>query len=276
MTEQLDYLTKRVVYSIPGMDAVPVTKDITYKTAPYGPLALDLYHPIGQPVDQPAPALAFIHGEAPPAELKTAKDWGQYVSWGQLAAASGMVGVTFNHRPSHWFQHMPDVAEDVADLLDYLQSHATELRIDQQRIGIWVCSGGTPPALQLLLSELPAYVRCLTVCYGCMSMEMVRDRLQPSLPDDILHKFSPVHYLEQLEPTQLMPLLLVRCGADQAGGVNGSNDEAVNVLLKRNLPFTFINYPTGQHTFDVEDDQEESRRVIWQIIAFAREYLIVQ
>lgn len=78
---------------------------------------------------------------------------------------------------------MQDVADDTADLLDYLQSHATELRIDPQRIGIWVCPGGTPPALQWLLSELPVYVRCLTVCYGRMSMEMVRDRLQPPLPD---------------------------------------------------------------------------------------------
>lgn len=84
----------------PGMNAVPVTKDVTYKTTADGPLALDLYHPVDQPADQPASALVFIHGEAPPAELKTAKDWGQYFSWGQLAAASGIVGVTFTHRLS--------------------------------------------------------------------------------------------------------------------------------------------------------------------------------
>jgi len=40
----------------------------------------------------------FVSGDAPWEILKDLKDWGVYVSYGQLAAATGFVGVTFNHR----------------------------------------------------------------------------------------------------------------------------------------------------------------------------------
>lgn len=43
--------------------------------------------------------------------------------------------------------------------------------------------------------------------------------LTPPLLDETVRKFSAVYYLEQLEPAQLPSLLLVRDGADQAGGV---------------------------------------------------------
>src|SRR5262249_46499938 len=89
---------KRVVYTIPGMEQVSVQKNITYKTVEGTQLQMDVYFPPDLQRDAQRSAVIFVHGDAPPVFLKAAKDWGVYVSYGQLIAASGLTAITFNHR----------------------------------------------------------------------------------------------------------------------------------------------------------------------------------
>ena len=92
---QLAEMTKkRLVYAIPNMEQVPVQKNITYKTADGVELQMDVYHPIDFQKGSLRPAVIFIHGDAPPEFLKDAKDWGVFVSYGQLVAASGFIAFT--------------------------------------------------------------------------------------------------------------------------------------------------------------------------------------
>ena len=91
--------TQRIFYSVPGMDKIRPLRDLTYKHAGNDELKLDVYQPRNLPRKARRPAIIFIHGGALPPNLRTKpKEWGAYVSFGQLAAASGFVGVTFNHR----------------------------------------------------------------------------------------------------------------------------------------------------------------------------------
>lgn len=86
-----------VVYKLPGMEKVTVKKDLNYKGDKGNELLkMDVYPPPGLAKGEKRPAVIFIHGGAG-AEFKP-KDWGIYVSWGKLIAASGLVGVTFTHR----------------------------------------------------------------------------------------------------------------------------------------------------------------------------------
>ena len=90
----------------------------------------------------------FIHGDGPPDVIRDIKDWGQYVSWGELLASTGIAAVTFNHRSSRGGTRMHDVASDIDAALDYVASNAEEWNLDASRLGLWSCSMGVPFALR--------------------------------------------------------------------------------------------------------------------------------
>jgi len=58
-------MEKRIVYSVPGMENIPVRKDLTYKTADGESLTADVYLPAE---DKPTsnPVVILIHGGVPP------------------------------------------------------------------------------------------------------------------------------------------------------------------------------------------------------------------
>jgi dipeptidyl aminopeptidase/acylaminoacyl peptidase len=97
-------LPKRIVYSTPGMEKIKARKDIVWKRVDGAELKLDVYSPPKQKRGQSLPAIIFIHGRPIPDNLLTEpKEWGVFTSYGQLAAASGFIGVTFNHPPGPRF-----------------------------------------------------------------------------------------------------------------------------------------------------------------------------
>ena len=86
---------KRIVFSLPAMEGITPRANLIYKTAEDGPLLADLYLPPA--ATALSPVVIFIHGGVPDGIPSKPKDWGVFVSWGQLIAASQMAGVTFNH-----------------------------------------------------------------------------------------------------------------------------------------------------------------------------------
>lgn len=50
----------RIVYAVPGMDAVSVRRDVPYKTGDDAPLHMDVYSPPGPP--RARPAVILVHG----------------------------------------------------------------------------------------------------------------------------------------------------------------------------------------------------------------------
>ena len=63
-------------------------------------------------------------------------------SWGQLAAASGMVGVTYTNS---------EPATDLLALLEHVRQNAATLGVDENRIGLSASSGHVPLALFALM-----------------------------------------------------------------------------------------------------------------------------
>ncbi len=88
---------KRIVYSIPEMDRANVQRDLVYKSAEGTELKLDVYAPADVSKSARLPGVVFIHG-GPISPQMQPKDWGAFRSWGELVAASGLVGVTHHHR----------------------------------------------------------------------------------------------------------------------------------------------------------------------------------
>lgn len=155
------FVHKRIVYAVLGMERVKVRKDLTYKRVNNAELKADVYSPV-EPAGGGArrPAVIFIHGgRVPPNLLTTPKDWGVYKSFGQLAAASGFVGVTFNHRFYAW-ESLSDSQADVMDLIAYVRDNAETLGVDPERLTLWAFSAGGL-FLSRPLREANSYIKCL-------------------------------------------------------------------------------------------------------------------
>ena len=257
---------KRIVYSVPGMRRVKVRRDVTYKRVAGAELKMDVYTPPGAR-NSPRPAVIFIHGGRIPPNLRaTPKDWGVYVSFGQLVAASGFVGVTFNHRFYAW-ESLADSQADLTDLIAYVRGHAAELGVDRERLVLWSVSAGGI-FLSRPLRERPPYVRCVVAYYSELDLQGERASAPASVTDETLREFSPLYHLERGDKG-FPPIFIARAGLDDPG-LNAGVDRFVQAALAKNLTVELVNHATGHHGFDVEDDNERSREIIRRTLEFIR------
>ncbi len=266
---------KQVLYTLPGMERARIQKNLTYKTPDDGPLYMDIYSPPDMPAGARLPAVIFVSGDAPPEYTRGVKDSGQYVSWGQLITALGMIAVTFDHRSPHpspnWYSMLAEVASDVNDALAYIRSHAEEWSIDTGQLAIWTCSGGPPYALSDVLREPPAVLRCIISYYGMMNLAHLSDETDPPALVELLHRYSTIEHLKH-HPEALPPMLITRAGLDRPR-LNESIDAFVAEALRLNLPIDLMNHPKGHHSFDVLDDDERTREIIQHTLAFLKRHL---
>lgn len=243
-------------YRVPGMERVPVRRNLTFKTTGEGPLQLDLYGPIPEKSSGPAPAVILIHGGPIPANLLTPpKDWGLFESFGRLLGASGLAAVIFNHR-FFAYDQTPQALADIQDLIAHVSSHAAELGIDPSRLCLWVFSGGGV-FLGHFLRETPAAVRCVVAYYAV---------LHASVP-----QFSAATQVAE-SSGGIPPMLIARAGLDMRE-LNEGIDHFVQQALKKNATLDLLNHATGQHGFDGRDDNERTRDILRRTVEFIRLHL---
>lgn len=258
-----------VVYSVPGMDRVKVRKDLNYKGSDENPLLkMDVYTPPGLAAGERRPAVVFIHGGAG-AEFRP-KDWGIYVSWGKLVAASGMVGVTFTHRLGYPKPLLAEAASDVTDAINYVRANADSLNIDRDRICLAAYSAGGP-MLSLAMRDTPQYIRCLVAFYAFMDIQQSEPHKQNETAE-MVKKFSPISYLAD-NAGHIPPIFVARAGRDEVPTMNDSIDRFVREAISRNATIDFANHPQGVHGFDNQNDDARSREIIRRVIEFMRTHL---
>ena len=170
-----EFAFKRIVYTVPGMTRVKVVKDQVYKRVGSAELKMDVYSPPNTTRGARRPAVIFIHGGRIPPNLRTTpKEWGAYVSFGQLVAASGFVAVTFNHRFYTW-DSLPDSQSDLTDLITHVRNSAEPLGVDKDRIILWAVSAGGV-FLGHPLRDAQPYIRCIVGYYPPRSTERAQNR----------------------------------------------------------------------------------------------------
>lgn len=256
--KRAEIATKGVVYRLPNMEAVRVQRDVEYRRTEAGALSMDIYYPQG---DGKRGVVVFVTGGSDLGAERILgckfKEMESYVSWGQLVAASGMVGITYsNHEP----------AGDVRALFEFLRKNGGALGIDVDRIGVWGCSGNGPLTLSVLVEH--DFLKAGVLCYA-----YTLDTDGSTGVADALRKWGFVNgaagkAVEDLRGN--LPLLLVRAGRDELPALNAAMDAFVGKALGRNLPITVVNYAEGRHSFDVLQDCEDSHAVIRQILEFLR------
>jgi acetyl esterase/lipase len=265
-----DFRELRAVLSLPGMESVRTRKDLVYRAVDGVDLRFDVYQPERE---GPVPAVVFVHGDGPPEILADAKDWGQFDSWGRLAAVSGLAGVTFNHRSTEGGPRLREAASDVDALVAHVREHGAELGIDGERLGLWVCSMGPPVGLHTAFLQRPGYVRCIAVFYGVMTLRPIREVLLPEVTEEALAEFSPVELLGR-GSGRLPPILVARAGLEERPWLNPTIDNFVSEVIAMNAELDVLTHPSGHHAFDVVDDDERSRDVIRLTLAFLQRHLL--
>jgi acetyl esterase/lipase len=262
----------RIVYQLPAMEQVLMRKDIVYKTVDGQSLTIDVYYPPNKYLDSAHPAIIFVQGGSRPEQVEHMKEVQQYISWSQLVAASGLIAIMFQHRADEGFTRLHDVGCDIDDFIAYIRSNSAALGIKPEALGIWTCSTGSLYGLSAALRNTPSYIRCIIAYYGGMTL-LNRKYFHFSADEEEAAKaFSPLYHLRHEDAAKIAPLFIARAGHDRAF-LNEILDEFIAVAIERNLPLTLMNHPTGEHAFDILNDDARSREIIKATLAFMHEYL---
>ena len=264
---QQDAMSERaVVHQVPGVDDVVVRRDAEYRVADDGILTMDVYYPPDSKSESRMPAVIFVFGY-PDSTLEAMigsklKEMGQYVSWGRLAAVSGLVAITYATR---------EPAVDIHELLVYVRQNASSLGVDENRIGVWACSGNVPVALSVLMQETSDYLKCAVLYYGFM--------LDGEESSNVAEAAATIGFVNPCAGRRFddlpldVPLFIVRAGQDSLR-LNETIDRFLGNAVVRNMPVTLTNYPDGPHAFDILEDSRASREIIRQTVAFMRFHLL--
>lgn len=260
-TPQDDITKRRVVYELPDAEAVSVERDVEFRAADAGPLAMDIYYPPGSTMSQRLPAIISVAGY-PDTGTKVPckfKEMMSSISWARLFAASGVVAITYTNR---------EPVGDLHALLEHLQRHASSLGIDENRIGVRAASGNVPLALSILMRGARVPMRCAVLCYG-----FTLDLDGATSVAEAANQWGFVNPCAGRSVDDLagsIPLFIARAGQDGFPHLNETLDRFVAKVVTRNLPLSFVNHSDGPHAFDLFHDSETSREVIRQILAFTR------
>jgi hypothetical protein len=248
---------KRVVYQLPGMDALPVRRDLTFRAASGAELPMDLYYPL--PADRPLALVLMAMAFPDPAGRDRA--FGPFTSWAQLIAASGMAAVVYG-------TEAPE--EDVHAVLRDLRTAANALNLDVDRFGLFAASGNVTVGLSALMRERE--LKCGALLCGC-----TMDVDGSTIVADMARQGGFVNACVGKSPDDLptdVPLLFVRAGRDQFPGLNVALDKVIERALARNLPISLINHPAGAHAFVLDEPTAMSRGIVHQVLAFLQLHLI--
>jgi len=267
-----DMYHKPLVYKVPGMEAVEVHREIIYKTADGKDLRMDFYVPPALADGVRVPVVFFIHGGYIPRTVTfLPKEWGVFQSYGRLAAASGFVGVTFNHRYWGWTREdMERSFGDVMDAIRFVQSHAGDYHVDADRAALWAFSGGGPH-LSIPLREKLTFVRCLVSFYAILDLAPAAKSQSLDPEKEGAAGFSPITYLRKEGP-RLPPIFIGRAGLD-APYLNDTIDRFIARALTLNETIEVMNHPGGRHGFDILDDSARSREIIARALEFIKAHL---
>jgi acetyl esterase/lipase len=248
------------------MDRVVVRPNVVFEDSGGRELKLDLYFP--QTMTRPPPVVVLIHG-GPIEPEASPKDWGVYVSYGELLAASGFAAVTFNHR-YHALADLRRAAADVGEVLDFVRRSGGAWSIDSERLALWTFSGGGP-FLSSTIYDCPPFVRCLVAYYAILDLQEMPEESPNGVDGETLREFSPLARLESHKGS-VPPLLIARAGSDHPF-LNASLDRFVERALASNWTLDLLTHPQGRHGFDILDDQPRTREILTRTLDFLKTHL---
>jgi hypothetical protein len=267
-TSRHEITLKKPVFDLAGTDAVTVRRDVEYRATDAGPLGVDIYSPPTPPDGARLPAVIVVIGNSDAgakARLGCAfKEWESFIGWARLIAASGMVAIV----PATG----TEPAADLDALLHRVRADSASWGIDQNRIGLWACSGHGPNALSAVMWGAATRVKCAVLYYpytlDAEGSTGVADAAKT------WNFATPCAGKSVADLAGHLQLFIARAGLDAMPHLNTTLDRFIADALGRNLAVTVVNYSLGAHAFDLSDDSDMSRETIRQSLAFMRFHLL--
>ncbi len=258
-----------VVIDIPGMQHAVVKRDIAWK----GDLKMDIYYPHGVVPDDRIPAIISLAGQAPPDFMRTVRHMRFSTTFAQaLATRCNRIVVVPDLKSAHTatarYGRLQEVATDVDDLIAYVRSHADELQIDRDSLGILFRSAGWSYGFRAALRGAPTYVKAVVAYYPHLAIDAL-----PGLPQQFLDELSPLKLFAQGKP--LPPILLVTPQYDDWSSA-ADTKRFLDAAATAKTIVRHIHLPNGGHAFELDDDLEESREALLQTMLFLREKLPIR
>ena len=227
----LDATNWGVVYDIPATKNVRVKTDVPYS----GNLTLDIYSPPNAKPNDKFPAVIFLNaiGDTPNNKVK---NWEIYKSFPRLIAAHGMVGISMDMDGTR-------IQESLRALFDFLGKEGAKHGIDAARLGVYAASANVTQSTIYLMSENASKgIKAAALFYGGAPSTETRIRKD-------------------------LPVLFILAEGD-LGGLGQSSANLWQRVSEARAPWTLQFASNLPHAFDAFTDNDESRRVIQQAIAF--------
>ncbi|MEO6391275.1 MAG: tetratricopeptide repeat protein [Pyrinomonadaceae bacterium] len=223
-----------VIYDVPATKRVTVKRDIIYFTSPAGAQTVDIYSPPDAKGGVKLPAVIFLNaiGDRPGDQVK---NWGIYSSWPRLVAAQGMVGISMDADGER-------IQDSLKAVFDFLVRDGAKHGIDADRLGVYAASANTTGSWTYLMSE--------SVHKGIRAAAMFYGSAPPAGP--------------------LRRDLAVLCILAE-GDLAGFGQNLVPVwqrVAESRAPWTMVFASRMPHAFDAFEDNDESRRLVMQALAF--------
>lgn len=142
------------------------------------PLSLDLFLPAnqGQPIEEPLPAIIFVHGGGFRFGDRTLGP-----DFSRFFAQAGFATVSVDYRLSTHAVY-PAAIEDVQTAVRAVAEMGPERGIDPERIGLWGSSAGGYLALMAVMQDASLPVRALVNGYGPIDFLTMDEERDPTIP----------------------------------------------------------------------------------------------
>jgi len=269
----------------PLPDSVELRSDIEYGKVGDRALLLDLYSPKER--KEKLPLLIFIHGGGWKGGNKA-----DYRVYTQVFATKGYVVASVGYRLTGEAK-FPACVNDVKCAVRFLRSHADELGIDADRIGVVGGSAGAHLAMMIgYSSDVPelegdgghagvsSHVKAIVDIYGPVNLnddftrnnpdanKLVESFLGKPVAESghLLDKASPGFYLDAKDP----PTLILHGTIDDIVPVDQS-DQLARRLTELKIPYAYDRLPGWPHTMDLAKDVNV--RSTWLMERFFARYL---
>ncbi|HJU89850.1 MAG TPA: alpha/beta hydrolase [Gemmatimonadaceae bacterium] len=254
--------SRPLVLRVPGADRVQAQPDLAYRTVNDSALRMDLYLPRLTSPGRP-PVVVLNSGAS------DARKWQGFVDLARIASLNGIAAVNFAKRYERG--RLLEGADDLRALLTLLREKGDSLGVDGRRVCIWGFSGGG--LLIPVGMTAGEQIRCLVGYYPAIDLRTILPMLPEAQRDSARRTLSAIDLLEG--GARMPPMLLVRAGRDRAE-LNEQIERVAAAAAASKQPVELIEYPNGQHGFDVADDTDESRAIIRRTVEFVRQQLGVR
>lgn len=159
-----------------------------------------------------------------------------YVTWARIAASKGITAIVPDLRGESY-------VDDMIKLLEFLMKEGSSTHgIDRNAIAVYAGSGNVSRTLPFVQNARSTMVKAAVMYYGAADIQQFR-------PD--------------------LPVLFVRAGLDRPP-LNQAITRIVGDAVTQNAPWTLLNHPGGRHAFEIRNDDEATRRIIDETLAFVK------